>query len=212
MAELATKKRTNEEWLVALQGTESTVADALEDLRTILLRGLKHALNARADLNYDRMEALAEDAVQDALLTIRDKAHTFKGNSMFTTWAHKIAVHKALSELRRKRWQDSSLDDMLESGSKLSTFKSSAPGPEGQMVRSQTMSVVQNIIQNELTDRQKQAMVLLKLKGVPMQEVAERMGMQRNALYKLMHDARLKLKKRLAQEGLTPEDVLRQFE
>ncbi len=206
------KKRTNDEWLNALRSDEATVADALEDLRTILLRGLKHALNARADLDYDRMDALAEDAVQDALLTIRDKAHTFKGNSMFTTWAHKIAVHKALSELRRKRWQDSSLDDMLETGSGLSMFKSAKPGPESQMVRSQTMSVVQDIIQNELTDRQKQAMVALKIQGMPMDLVAEKMGMKRNALYKLMHDARLKLKKRLAQEGLTPEDVLRQFE
>ncbi len=212
MAELAITKRTNEEWLSALSGDEATVANALEDLRVILLRGLKHALNARADLDYDRMDALAEDAVQDALLTIRDKADTFKGNSMFTTWAHKIAVHKALSELRRKRWKDASLDDMLESGSGIGMFRSSKPGPEGQMVRSQTMTVVQDIIKNELTDRQKQAMVALKIQGMPIQEVADRMGMKRNALYKLMHDARLKLKKRLAQEGLTPEDVLRQFE
>jgi hypothetical protein len=36
--------------------------------------------------------------------------------------------------------------------------------------------------------------------------------MKRNALYKLMHDARLKLKKRLADEGLEPEEVLAAFE
>jgi hypothetical protein len=38
------------------------------------------------------------------------------------------------------------------------------------------------------------------------------MGTNRNALYKLMHDTRLRLKRRLAQEGLTPEDVLAVFE
>jgi hypothetical protein len=38
------------------------------------------------------------------------------------------------------------------------------------------------------------------------------MGMKRNAPYKLMHDARLRLKRRMVDEGLTPEDVLSAFE
>jgi len=42
--------------------------------------------------------------------------------------------------------------------------------------------------------------------------VARRMGTNRNALYKLMHDTRLRLKRRLAEEGLTTEDVLAIFE
>jgi RNA polymerase sigma-70 factor (ECF subfamily) len=47
---------------------------------------------------------------------------------------------------------------------------------------------------------------------MPIEEVAHRMEMNRNALYKLMHDARLRLKRRLIAEGLSPEDVLVSFE
>jgi RNA polymerase sigma-70 factor (ECF subfamily) len=42
--------------------------------------------------------------------------------------------------------------------------------------------------------------------------VARRMDMKRNALYKLLHDARLRLKRRLASEGLTAQEVLAVFE
>jgi RNA polymerase sigma-70 factor (ECF subfamily) len=45
-----------------------------------------------------------------------------------------------------------------------------------------------------------------------MEEVARRMGLERNALYKLMHDARLRLKRRLLRDGLSPADVLAVFE
>jgi RNA polymerase sigma-70 factor (ECF subfamily) len=41
-----------------------------------------------------------------------------------------------------------------------------------------------------------------------MEEAARRLGTNRNALYKMLHDARLRIKKRLAAEGLSPEDVL----
>ena len=45
-----------------------------------------------------------------------------------------------------------------------------------------------------------------------MDEAAKRMKTNRNALYKLLHDARLRLKKRLALEDLTPQDLLTAFE
>jgi RNA polymerase sigma-70 factor (ECF subfamily) len=74
------------------------------------------------------------------------------------------------------------------------------------------MQRLQRIMAEELTERQRQAMMAIAIKGMPLEEVARRMGTNRNALYKLMHDTRLRLKHRLAQEGLTPEDVLAVFE
>jgi RNA polymerase sigma-70 factor (ECF subfamily) len=44
-----------------------------------------------------------------------------------------------------------------------------------------------------------------------MDEVAQQLGTNRNALYKLLHDARLRLQKRLAAEGLSPKDLLALF-
>ena len=70
---------------------------------------------------------------------------------------------------------------------------------------------VRRILAEELTDKQRQAMTAMALTGMPMEELARRMNTNRNALYKLIHDARLKLKRRLAQEGLSPEDLLAIF-
>jgi RNA polymerase sigma-70 factor (ECF subfamily) len=64
----------------------------------------------------------------------------------------------------------------------------------------------------ELTDRQRQAIMAAGIHGLPLEEVARRMGTNRNALYKTMHDGRLQIKRRLAREGLTVEDIFGVFE
>lgn len=71
---------------------------------------------------------------------------------------------------------------------------------------------VRRILEEELTPKQRQALVMLGLQDIPMEEAAKRMKTNRNALYKLLHDARLRLKKRLATEDLSPQDVLTAFE
>ena len=71
---------------------------------------------------------------------------------------------------------------------------------------------VRRILEEELTPKQREALVLLGIKDIPMEEAAKRMNTNRNALYKLLHDARLRLKKRLATEDLTAQDVLTAFE
>jgi RNA polymerase sigma-70 factor (ECF subfamily) len=67
------------------------------------------------------------------------------------------------------------------------------------------------VIANELTDRQRQALVAVRIYGMPLAEVARRMDTNRNALYKLLHDARQKLKKRLLAKGLSEEEILAAF-
>ena len=91
------KERTNQEWLADLQGPERD--DALVDLRAFLVRGLRYALAGRSDGD----DAIIEDFVQDALLKILAALDTFRGESRFTTWAQKITVRVAYTELRRLR-------------------------------------------------------------------------------------------------------------
>ncbi|MEM7801105.1 MAG: RNA polymerase sigma factor [Chloroflexota bacterium] len=206
------EKRTNEEWHNQL--TPPPNEQALEDLRALLVRGLRYALSSRVDSNLD---ALVEDFVQEALIKILDKLDTFRGESQFTTWAQKIAVRVALTELRRKRWRDSSLDEMTTSRDGESFFEPKilsdpTPSPENRTSQGGMISMVQNLIVNELTDRQRRAMTMVMLEGVPMDEAAKKLDTNRNALYKLIHDARVRLKKRLEDEGLTPQDVLSAFE
>jgi RNA polymerase sigma-70 factor (ECF subfamily) len=53
--------------------------------------------------------------------------------------------------------------------------------------------------------------LLAALGGMPLEAVADRMNTNRNALYKLPHDARKRLKKRMSAEMLSTQDVLSAF-
>ncbi len=201
-------ERTNQEWLDALRGPGRD--KALADLRAFLVRGLRYALPNQASVT----EADLEDFAQEALLILAG-LDSFRGESRFTTWAQKIAVRVALTELRRHRWRDVSLDEMTGFPDAdpfiPDTLADPSAGPEQQAIQRMLLSTLRRIIATELTDRQRQALVAARIHGMPLEEVARRMGTNRNALYKLLHDARQRLKKRMMAEGLSPQDVLAAF-
>ncbi len=207
-------ERSNEEWLQALQG--SPRPQALDDLRDRLLRGLRYALKQR----YRVTESDLEDFVQEALVKILDNLDTFRGESKFTTWAQKIAVRVAFSELRRKRWENIALQDLVpddnsdsasSESSPLSWIPSLEPTPERRVTQQDLRELLADLIEHELTDLQRRAVVAVILNGMPIEEVARRMGSNRNALYKLLHDARQRLKVRLEAQGISVEEVFASF-
>lgn len=202
-------ERSNQEWLADLQGPERDAA--LADLRAFLVRGLRYALASRSDVDDENLQ----DFAQDALLRILDNLHTFRGESKFTTWAQKIAVRVAYTELRRLRWQDVSLDGLIEAQGMdfvPDMMVDRTAGPDQQAVQRNFMETLGRLINTELSDKQRQALVATQVHGMPLEEVARRMGSNRNALYKLLHDARQRLKKRMEEEGLSPQEILSAFE
>jgi RNA polymerase sigma-70 factor (ECF subfamily) len=207
--------RTNEEWLADLQSDGPSRDAALEDLRVVIMNGLPYALSRWISPSEPQFEFLVEEVTQESLLRILNRLNTFEGRSQFTTWAHKIAIRIALSELRRKRWRDSSLDELVddeEAPAPESLLEDSSASPETSVEREDMMVRVRRIIAEELTDRQREALLLLSVQDMPMEEAAKRLKTNRNALYKLLHDARLRLKRRLSLEGLSAQEVLTAFE
>lgn len=206
--------RTNEQWLSALQSSGTAFDAAIADLRQILVAGLQRGLLGHVNTSAPEFESLAEDFVQEALLKITDNLDTFAGRSQFTTWAHKIALSVALTELRRKRWQDKSLDgimDVDEGDFTPSYAADRAPLPDNQVERIEMMSRVERLIREELTDKQRAALTAIVIEERSATETAEILDMKANAVYKLLHDARLRLKRRLLAEGLTSAEVLSVF-
>ncbi len=202
-------RRSNQEWLDALRGPNPD--EALSDLRAVLVRGLGYALASYSNVRDSDLE----DFAQDALLKILAALDTFRGESMLTTWAQKIAVRVALTELRRRRWRDISLDKLTgfpDSDFVPDTLADPAIGPEQQAIQKMLMGRLGRLINEELTDRQRQAMIAVRIHGMPLEEVARRMDTNRNALYKLLHDARQHLKKRMLADGISPEDFLSAFQ
>ena len=200
---MTVKESSNDQWLVALRGP--TRDEALAELRVALMRGLKAALGGQAS----RVESSVEDFVQEALIKILDNLDSFRGECRFTTWAQKICVRTAFAEMRRSRWRDVSLDEVI-SQPEGSTAADPQLDPERAATQTMIMEKFRRFIDEELTDRQRTAL-LATLDGMPLEAVADRMNTNRNSLYKLLHDARKRLKRRIAAEMLSPQDVLGAF-
>ncbi len=204
---MAVKERSNDEWLAALRGPRRD--DALADLRVLLEHGLRAALHGRTS---SAVEPSVEDFVQEALIKILDNLDSFRGESRFTTWAHKICVRTAFAEMRRRRWRDVSLEEaILYRGESRSTPVDTLADPEQAATKGMILAEFRRFIGEELTERQRTAL-LAALGGMPLEAIADRMGTNRNALYKLLYDARKRLKRRMLAEDLLPHHVLSAFE
>src|SRR6187455_1480982 len=207
--------RSNETWITDLRTRGESHEAALADLREIIQKGLPYALSRWLSSDDPLFQPLVEEVTQETLLRVLDQLETFEGRSLFTTWVHKIAIRIALTELRRKRWRDASLDELTENEDApppTGLLADPQAGPETSAERADMLVRVQRIIDEELTDRQRQALILLGVQDMPMEDAARKLKTNRNALYKLLHDARLRLKRRLSMEDISPNEVLTLFE
>ncbi len=186
-----------------MAGCRSGDAQTLTDLRALLVRALRAALAGRVP----EPDALAEDFAQDALLSILTHMDSFRGEARFTTWAAKVAVRHATGQLRRHRWADVSLDALQARGTP-PVMPDAADVADAMLEQAEAVAIVRRLVATVLTDRQRTAIEAELVHGVAPDVVAEWMGTNRNALYKLYFDARVRLRQALADEGLSADDLL----
>jgi RNA polymerase sigma-70 factor (ECF subfamily) len=190
-------------WLEALRAADNTAA--VTELRAILLNGLRVALQGRSDVS----EAQLEDFAQDSLLKVLAKLDQFSGRSKFTTWAHTIAINTAFTELRRKRWRDVSLDSLMAEGRELNDPQTIAlphGTNDGDEERTRLVAALRQAIAEKLSDKQRAA-IAGELQDLPFDQIIALLGTNRNAAYKMLHDARRALKAHLAAQGITSETI-----
>jgi RNA polymerase sigma factor (sigma-70 family) len=195
--------RDNESWMAELRGAGPQRDAALTDLRDALVRNLRRALSNRPHLD----DAFLEDAVQDSLLRILDRLDQFQGRSRFLTWATAITIRLALDELRRRRWKDVSLDALTDQAGFVPHHAIDAPSAAARLERQALLDTMHQLIETSLTPKQKSAL-LAELKGMPQDDIARHLGSNRNAVYKLTHDARKKLRWGLEAAGYTAEEAI----
>jgi RNA polymerase sigma factor (sigma-70 family) len=201
-----TQNATTDPWVDRLREGSPDRENAVEELRAILVRGLSRSLTNRYGQKIQ-----VEDVAQEALIKILDSLDSFEGRSRFTTWAMTIATRVGISELRRKRFQDVSLESITDAdGLKIEIAVDSATPTEDQMERKSILKILDDLIQSKLTDKQRQAIQAL-LAGLPVEEIASRTDSNRNAVYKLVHDARLKLRQGLERFGIDAESITSAF-
>lgn len=209
------RDRSNEDWITSLRSTDKAKHEALADLREIVLNSLPYALSKYLHPSDPHFDPLIQEVTQETLLRVMDRLETFKGRSKFTTWVYTISVRIALTELRRARWREVSLDEFqsgLDSDEQMREMPDQEMDVEASAEQSEIMEMIQKTMMEVLTDKQREALVAVAIRGVPMNELADRMGSNRNALYKLLHDARLRLKNHFEEQGMSPENILSSFE
>ena len=207
--------RTNDEWLSSLRSQGELQEKALADLAEIIQNGLPYALSKWIQQDDPRFSPLAEEVTQETLLRVLAHLNSFEGRSRFTTWVYTIAVRVALTELRRAKWKETSLDQLTE-GPDVDDEPRDFPDAEVNIEKStekrELMSVINKIMMEELTEKQRTAMMAVAVQNMPLEEVARRMGTNRNSLYKLLHDARVKIKHHMEKQGFSPSELFSVFE
>ena len=212
--------RSNEDWLWALSEQPGEAqAEALQDLRDFLLRAVLVYLSLhRSDLagwSRQAIRDLAEDLAQETLMEIRVSLTGFRGESKFTTWAYRFVINRAASELWRRRYQNLSLDQLREEEPAFFQAVLSDPekiDPEQLAEQRYYLDLLREIVETELSERQRAAIIGVHWQGHSMDEVAAALGLTRNALYKLLHDARKSIRARLLARHLSEGDILAAFQ
>ena len=194
------------EWLRSLRAEGPVREEALARLHALLLRAARFEVARRRPtlphLRGSDLDDVANQAADDALLSVLRRLDDFRGASRFTTWVYKFALLEAAVKLRKRAWQGREVPLEPESWS---LFGDAGLGPGAALEQSELLATLQAAIREMLTERQRQVLVALALNGVPIDVLAERLGTTRGALYKTLYDARQKLRAHLAERGLSPD-------
>ena len=172
--------------------------EAVARLHGLLLRAARFEVGRRrAALPHLRggdLDDVANQAADDALVSVLRRLDDFRGASRFTTWAYKFAIYESAVKLRKPEgWNP---------------LPSAGLTPETQAEQSELVDAVRHAVDTALTPHQRRVLVALALNEVPIDVLAERLNTSRGALYKTLHDARRKLRCELEERGLALVDIL----
>lgn len=213
-----TSTRTNEQWLHDLNADGALQEAAISDLRDLLLRAVlfffSRNLGDLEKLSRTETLQLAEDCAQDALIAVMNHLSDFRGDSKFTTWAYKFAINMALMTARRERRKGRSVDQLFstEDGASFEwELEDTESLPDQSTMQGEIREIIQHVINHDLTDRQRRVLLMMVFHDIPMDEVVRELDTNRNAIYKMLHDARRKLKQRLQAHGFEVGEILALF-
>ena len=196
-------------WLRDLRTDGRTKDEAVARLHALLLRAARFECARRRPalphLRGNDLDDIANQAADDALVSVLARLDDFRGASRFTTWVYKFALLEAAVKLRKRSWQGREIPLEPETWG---LFSSAGPEPDESAEQSELLDTLQAAIADVLTPHQRRVLVALALNGVPIDVLAERLNTTRGALYKTLHDARRKLRKHLDECGLSVDALV----
>jgi RNA polymerase sigma-70 factor, ECF subfamily len=203
--------RTVDEWMAGLRASGVQRDTMVAELRDLLLRVARFECERRRGLLRVRgpeLEDIAQQAANDALVSIMAKLDEFRGESRFTTWAYKFVMFQVSTKIGRHFWRTGSTTvgepvDPERIADRLAT------PPDQRAEQRELLGALARAVEQDLTAHQRKVFVAIDLDDVPVDALAAELGSNRNAVYKALFDARRKLRASLAGAGYavgaTPE-------
>ncbi|MBV9622846.1 MAG: sigma-70 family RNA polymerase sigma factor [Acidobacteria bacterium] len=184
-----------------LQGNKLTEAEAIERAK----QGDAEAFEFLYDLHKRRVYSLclrmtgntatAEDLTQEAFLQLFRKISTFRGESAFSTWLHRMSVNVVLMQLRKKGLPVVPIDETAE-GDEEGTVRKEPGAPDERLAGSIDRLELERAV-DELPPGYRTIFVLHDVEGYEHNEIADIVGCSIGNSKSQLHKARLKLRELL---------------
>ncbi len=159
------------------------------------------AMLYRVALRLMGQQEEAEEVLQQTLLTVYEKIHTFDERSTLTTWLYRIVVNTALMRLREKARRPEELEPLsahfTEEGQHVREVADWALDPEDALLRQEALTVLQQAIA-DLPELYRAVYVLAEIESLPYQEIGTILEVNVGTVKTRLHRARLFLRQALA--------------
>jgi RNA polymerase sigma-70 factor, ECF subfamily len=164
--------------------------------------------SASTPVNGQELEDVAHQAAGDAMLAILTKLGDFRGESRFITWAYRFVILEVSSKLGRHYWRNPPV--ALDAGQWERLPDRLGIDPARHAESAGILAEVRRVVDDELTAHQRRVFVAIVVDGIPLDALAVELGLARNALYKVIFDARRKIRRALVAKGYLDEPGLEQ--
>ena len=194
-------------WLGALAGTGPQREAALTRLHEMLVRIARaecRRRGSRLQITGPELDDLAYQAAADAVMAITRKIGQFRGESRFTTWAYKCVILEVSAKIGRHFWRNPPVPLDAEDWDTLPDRFGFDPAHQAEW--QDPLAALRRAVDTELSPRQRQVFVAIMVNAVPLDALAIELGSSRGAIYKMMFDARRKLRAALAANGYMDYD------
>jgi RNA polymerase sigma-70 factor (ECF subfamily) len=191
-------------WVEGLRAAGGERVAALERLHDLLLRAAHSEARRRRHLYPEidgaELDDLCGQAADDAVLAVTRKLDGYRGASRFTTWAYGFAVLEVSVKLRRHRWRGGTIPT-ADDDATWERLASGGTAAQARIESAELLRALRRAVAEELSPRQRAVFVAVALNDVEIDVVAGQLQSTRGAVYKVLHDARRKLRSRLEREG-----------
>jgi RNA polymerase sigma-70 factor, ECF subfamily len=195
-------------WLKELHAERPIRDAAIGRLYALLLQEGRYEVRRRtaalAHPSGRDLDDLAVQAAGDALIAILSKLEDFRGDARFTTWARRFATLEVPAKIRRRLGHTREIP--ADSDGWLAEHAGYAD-PERSTEASDLALTVGHAIADKLTAHQREVLIAMAIAEVPTNRLAVRLHSTPGALYKTLHDARVKLRHELAEQEMVGDPV-----